>query len=48
MTSTPRELRNHHAMLFEGEWYYEGAFAGKTGYTDEAHNTLVTAAKETT
>ena len=45
MTSTPRELRNHHAMLFEGEWYYEGAFAGKTGYTDEAHNTLVTAAK---
>ena len=45
MTSTPRELRNHHAVLFEGEWYYEGAFAGKTGYTDEAHNTLVTAAK---
>lgn len=45
MTSSSRELRNHHAMLFEGEWYYEGAFAGKTGYTDEAHNTLVTAAK---
>lgn len=44
-TSAPRELRNHHAMLFEGEWYYDGAFAGKTGYTDEAHNTLVTAAR---
>lgn len=44
-TASSRELRNHHAMLFEGEWYYEGAFAGKTGYTDEAHNTLVTAAK---
>lgn len=45
MTSSSRELRNHHAMLFEGEWYYDGAFAGKTGYTDEAHNTLVTAAR---
>lgn len=47
MTSTPRELRNHHAMLFQDDpnWGYEGAFAGKTGYTDEAHNTLVTAAK---
>lgn len=47
MTSTSRELRNHHAMLFPEDptWYYEGAFAGKTGYTDEAHNTLVTAAK---
>lgn len=46
MTSTPRELQNHHAMLFQdGQWGYQGAFAGKTGYTDEAHNTLVTAAK---
>lgn len=47
MTSSPRELRNHHAMLFQDDpnWGYQGAFAGKTGYTDEAHNTLVTAAK---
>ena len=46
MTSTPRDLQNHHALLFQdGQWGYKGAFAGKTGYTDEAHNTLVTAAK---
>lgn len=46
MTAAPRDLQNHHAMLFQdGQWGYQGAFAGKTGYTDEAHNTLVTAAK---
>ncbi|MCI5648104.1 MAG: D-alanyl-D-alanine carboxypeptidase [Fusicatenibacter sp.] len=45
MTSSPRELANHHAMLFDGQWHYEGAFAGKTGYTDAAGNTLVTAAR---
>ena len=46
MTAAPRDLQNHHAMLFQdGQWGYKGAFAGKTGYTDEAHNTLVTAAK---
>ncbi|MDD7738987.1 MAG: D-alanyl-D-alanine carboxypeptidase family protein [Fusicatenibacter sp.] len=45
MTSSPRELTNHHAMLFDGQWHYEGAFAGKTGYTDSAGNTLVTAAR---
>ena len=37
MTSTPRDLQNHHALLFQdGQWGYKGAFAGKTGYTDEA------------
>ena len=47
MTASPRPLQNHHVMLFQDDptYGYQGAFAGKTGYTDEAHNTLVTAAK---
>lgn len=47
MTAAPRQLQNHHVMLFQDDptYGYQGAFAGKTGYTDEAHNTLVTAAK---
>lgn len=47
MTASPRQLQNHHVMLFQDDpnYGYQGAFAGKTGYTDEAHNTLVTAAK---
>lgn len=47
MTASPRPLQNHHVMLFQEDptYGYQGAFAGKTGYTDEAHNTLVTAAK---
>lgn len=42
MTSQPRELVNHHALLVDGEWHYEGCLGGKTGYTDAALNTLVT------
>lgn len=43
MTSQPRELSNHHALLGEGgDWSYEGCLGGKTGYTDAALNTLVT------
>lgn len=35
----------HHRMLMRGDsLYYEGAFAGKTGYTSLAGNTLVTCA----
>ena len=47
MTAAPRQLQNHHVMLFQEDptYGYQGAFAGKTGYTDEAHNTLVTASK---
>ena len=47
MTAEPRELRNHHPMLFQDDPAvgYEGAFAGKTGYTDDARHTLVTAAR---
>lgn len=46
-TATPRNLTNHHAMLVSGNpSYYEGAFAGKTGHTDAAKDTLVTAAEK--
>lgn len=45
-TATPRALSTHHAMLVEGNpFYYKGAFAGKTGNTNAAKDTLVTAAK---
>ena len=48
MTASPRPLQNHHVMLFQEDptYGYQGAFAGKTGYTDEAHNTLVGAVSE--
>ena len=39
-------VANHHRMLNKNESvYYPGAFAGKTGYTSLAGNTLVTCAK---
>ncbi len=38
-------MSNHHKMLTAGKYHYEGAFAGKTGYTTVALNTLVTCAK---
>lgn len=38
----PRYLRQKHKMLCESEYTYEGTVAGKTGYTPEAGNTLVT------
>ncbi len=37
----PVEMYNHHKMV-NHEYRYEGCFGGKTGYTDEARNTLVT------
>lgn len=43
-TSQPRNLENHNALLTDGEFQYEGAIAGKTGHTEAAKNTLVTAA----
>lgn len=37
----------HHAMLKKNDSrYYSGTFAGKTGYTSLAGNTLVTSAKK--
>lgn len=44
MTTTSRNLENHNALLTDGEYSYEGAIAGKTGHTEAARNTLVTAA----
>ena len=38
----PRYLRQAHKMLTNSEYAYEGTVAGKTGYTPEAGNTLVT------
>ncbi|MDO4345600.1 MAG: D-alanyl-D-alanine carboxypeptidase family protein [Eubacteriales bacterium] len=40
-----RYFMNHHKMLYEEGIEYDGCIGGKTGYTDEAGNTLVTAAK---
>lgn len=41
-TAEERVLANHHALLGEGDWHYDGCLGGKTGYTDTALNTLVT------
>lgn len=43
-TTTPRNMENHNALLADGKFHYEGAIAGKTGHTEAARNTLVTAA----
>ena len=40
----PFLLYNHHKMV-NNEYPYEGCYGGKTGYTGEARNTLVTYAK---
>lgn len=43
VTNEKRTFENHHKMLFD--WrsqYYEYCVGGKTGYTDDALNTLVT------
>ena len=45
MNSEPRVLHTHHPMLApESSYHYDGCIGGKTGYTSEAGNTLVTAA----
>lgn len=38
-------MSHHHAMLFNGQYHYDGVFAGKNGYTVAAQNTLVTCAE---
>ena len=40
-----RQLLNHHKMMKNGEYYYEGVLGGKTGYTNASGNTLVTYCK---
>ncbi len=47
--SDPTYLNNHHKMLnsYKGsEYLYEYCIGGKTGYTEAAHNTLVTYAEK--
>lgn len=42
-----RELWNHHKMLLPAsEYHYDGVAEGKTGYTSDAWNTLVTTAEK--
>ena len=44
ITDEERWLNNHHKMLRETKFHYEGCIGGKTGYTTDAGNTLVTVA----
>lgn len=44
MTPSPRNLENSNALITDGAYHYEGVIAGKTGHTEVAKNTLVTAA----
>ena len=47
MNSESRVLHTHHPMLApESSYYYDGCIGGKTGYTSEAGNTLVTAVEK--
>ncbi len=43
-TPYERNLENHNSLLTDGDYHYDGAIAGKTGHTEAAKNTLVTAA----
>lgn len=43
-TASSRNMENHNSLLTDGEYHYDGAIAGKTGHTEAARNTLVTAA----
>lgn len=40
-----RYFMNHHKMISDEELLYKGCIGGKTGFTDQALNTLVTLAK---
>lgn len=40
-----RYLRNHHGMMADHDYAYDGVLGGKTGYTEAAGNTLVTYAQ---
>lgn len=45
-TSSNRYVRHRHEMLKNRKYYYEYCKGGKTGYTDDAGNTLVTFAEK--
>lgn len=44
-TKEKRYFLNHQMMLYDERFYYEGCLGGKTGFTSDALNTLVTVAK---
>jgi len=44
--SETRYLLNHHKMMAGQSYAYDGVLGGKTGYTNDAGNTLVTYAKK--
>ncbi len=45
MNSESRPLSSHQALLFPGDYYYEGCLGGKPGNTDEGGSSLVTYAE---
>lgn len=45
MCGEVRWFQNHHKMILDGDYYYEGCTGGKTGFTQAALNTLVTYAE---
>ena len=45
ITDEERWLNNHHKMLVSGDMHYDGCLGGKTGYTSDAGNSLVTYAQ---
>lgn len=45
ITDEERYFMNHHKMLYEDGYCYTGCLGGKTGFTDDALNTLVTYVK---
>lgn len=44
-TDEERPLENHHKMIGQKKYAYEGIIGGKTGFTTDARQTLVTAAQ---
>ena len=47
MNPNTRTFQNHHVMILDGgEYTYPYCLGGKTGNTDEAHNTLITFAQK--
>lgn len=41
---SPKRVWNHNKLIRGGQWYYKGANGGKTGYTREAKQCLVSSA----
>ena len=45
-TEETRYFVNHQKMMYQEDVYYEPCIGGKTGFTEQAYNTLVTYAKK--